>query len=38
MNSLKRFDKTKLPGKKDLCSSLKDEHISDEDNEHAMRV
>ena len=31
MNSLKRFDKTKLPNKKEFHSFLKNEHASNVD-------
>ena len=38
MDSFKRFEETQLPNKEDFYSILNDEHISDEDYEHAKRV
>ena len=38
MNSFEEFDGTKLPDRDDFYSSLKDEHVSDKDYEHAVKV
>ena len=38
MNSIERFKETGLPPKESFYSSLNDEHISDEDYEHAKKV
>ena len=38
MDSFNRFEETQLPNKEDFYSILNDEHISDEDYEHAKRV
>ena len=35
MDSFNRFEETQLPNKEDFYSILNDEHISDEDYEHA---
>ena len=38
MDSIERFKETALPPKESFYSSLSDEHISDEDYEHAKKV
>lgn len=38
MNSLKRFDETKLPDKKHSNGTLNNEHVSNNDYEHAVRA
>ena len=38
MDSIERFKETRLPPKESFYSSLNDEHISDEDYEHAKKV
>lgn len=38
MNSLKRFDETKLPDKKHCNGTLNNEHVSNNDYEHAVRA
>ena len=38
MDSWERFNETSLPPKKDFCSKLTLEDISDKDYEHAQRV
>ena len=38
MDSIERFEETELPSKESFYSSLNDNHISDEDYEHAKKV
>ena len=38
MDSFEKFDKTELPSKEEFYSILNDEHISDEDYQHAQTV
>ena len=38
MNSWERFNETSLPGKESFYSELNNEHITDEDYEHAQKV
>ena len=38
MNSFEKFDETKLPNRDDFYSSLKDEHVSDKNYDHALEV
>ena len=38
MDSFSKFDKTESPTKEEFYSILNDQHISDEDYEHAQKV